>query len=184
MKQNSAKENVTDEVLLEYYTRDSNLSYLAELYERYLPFVYGLTLKHLHYPETAQEAVLQIFEELKTATIGSGINNFKEWLYSYAFAYCNARQQTAYPETKNLTAFCNDFDPAKLKEEDEKALQRCIAILPEKQRICVQRFFLEGQSFLEIRETTGFPLTQVKELIQNGKQNLESCLNPKTEKSI
>lgn len=181
LKQNSSKENVTDEVLLEYYVSHSNLSCLAELYKRYLPLVYGFTLKYLHYPEVAQEAVLRIFEELKIATVESGITNFKEWLYLYVRAYCqeHSPEQTISSKNQSFTAFCNEFDPAELQEKDEKTLQRCISVLPEKQRICVQRFFLEGQSFLEIKEATGFSLTQVKELIQEGKLNINSCLNSK-----
>ena len=61
----------------------------------------------------------------------------------------------------------------------EKALQECMEALPEKQRLCIRYFFMDELSYKEIGQTSGFTLKMVKSFIQNGKRNLQLCLERK-----
>ena len=61
-KKNISK--LTDEELLQQYTDSGKTEYFGELYNRYIPLLYGLCLKYLSDEARAQDAVMQLFEEL------------------------------------------------------------------------------------------------------------------------
>ncbi|HRC33614.1 MAG TPA: sigma factor-like helix-turn-helix DNA-binding protein, partial [Bacteroidia bacterium] len=61
-------------------------------------------------------------------------------------------------------------------------LPEAIESINEQQRICIQLFYLEKKSYMEISTQTGYDLNQVKSFIQNGKRNLKNyLLNKKNE---
>lgn len=60
----------------------------------------------------------------------------------------------------------------KLLEQLTNSLQE---LIPE-QRICIELFYLEKKSYIEIADQTGYTLMQVKSYIQNGKRNLKTLL--------
>ncbi|MGN0083574.1 MAG: RNA polymerase sigma factor, partial [Bacteroides fragilis] len=47
---------LSDEELLIHYTKSGDTEYFGELYNRYIPLLYGLCLKYLHDEDRAQEA--------------------------------------------------------------------------------------------------------------------------------
>ncbi|HUM67128.1 MAG TPA: sigma-70 family RNA polymerase sigma factor, partial [Chitinophagaceae bacterium] len=61
---NISGNSVTDNELVTLYKKDGDLSVLGDLYQRYMDLVYGVCLKYLKEPESAKDAVMQIFEEL------------------------------------------------------------------------------------------------------------------------
>ena len=61
-KRNISK--LSDEELLTHYTKSGDTEYFGELYNRYIPLLYGLCLKYLQDEDRAQEAVMQLFEDL------------------------------------------------------------------------------------------------------------------------
>ena len=69
------QENITDEELLKRYCDSGDLVYFVEAYKRYMPLMYGVALKYLKRPEDAQDAVMQLFEEL--------IVKVKRWRYNH-----------------------------------------------------------------------------------------------------
>ena len=78
----------SDEDLLRQYLRSGDAEYFGILYNRYIPLVYGLCLKYLRAPEDAEDAVMQLFEELSDKIKHYEISNFKTWLYSVAQKHC------------------------------------------------------------------------------------------------
>ena len=72
----------SDAELLSFYRRTRKPDYLIGLYERYMPLVYGVTLKYLKNVPDAQDAVMQIWEELFEKVLHHDIQVFKAWLYS------------------------------------------------------------------------------------------------------
>ena len=58
------KRGQENEELLKRYCESGDLAYFVEAYKRYMPLVYGVALKYLKRPEDAQDAVMQLFEEL------------------------------------------------------------------------------------------------------------------------
>lgn len=186
MNVSQKQEYRTDEELLRMYCAKGELVYLAEAYKRYMPLVYGVALKYLKRPEDAQDAVMQLFEELIEKVKGSDIKAFKPWLYTCVRNYClmelrKRNRNLSISLDDSFMEFCDDFHLTGTgeNEEREKALRECIEALPEKQRISVNYFFLQELSYKEVEERTGFSLKNVKSFIQNGKRNLKLCLEHK-----
>ena len=177
----------SDEDLLRQYLRSGDAEYFGILYNRYIPLVYGLCLKYLHAPEDAEDAVMQLFEELSDKVKHYEISNFKTWLYSVAKNHCLQllrRDAREFPADWNtLVAESGEFLDLLEEEGDEeqlKALHHCLDRLPEEQRVSVCEFFLSEKSYAEIAEQTGYLLKSVKSYIQNGKRNLKLCIEKTT----
>ena len=157
--------------------------YIGELYQRYIPLVYGLCLKYLNNKEKAQDAVMDIYEIVARKAICYEIRNFKTWLYSVSKNHClfclkqNQREiQIDFEKSfvENEESFTL-FDVAQ-SEEEMKALEYCLQTLSEEQKKSIQYFYLEEHSYVDIVEKTGYTLSKVKSYIQNGKRNLKSCI--------
>ena len=180
------QENITDEELLKRYCESGDLAYFVEAYKRYMPLVYGVALKYLKRPEDAQDAVMQLFEELIVKVKETEIQSFKAWLYTCIRNNCLMEIRK---RSKNLSVslddsfmeFCDDFHLTVVSESEnrEESLRECVESLPEKQRISVKYFFFDELSYKEVEERTGFSLKMVKSFIQNGKRNLKLCLERK-----
>ena len=180
------QENLTDEELLKRYCDSGELVYFVEAYKRYMPLVYGVALKYLKRPEDAQDAVMQLFEELVVKIKEVEIQSFKAWLYTCIRNNCLMEIRK---RSKNLSVslddsfmeFCDDFHLTVVSESEnrEESLRECVESLPEKQRVSVKYFFLDELSYKEVEERTGFSSKMVKSFIQNGKRNLKLCLERK-----
>ena len=180
------QENLTDEELLKRYCDSGELVYFVEAYKRYMPLVYGVALKYLKRPEDAQDAVMQLFEELVVKIKEVEIQSFKAWLYTCIRNNCLMEIRK---RSKNLSVslddsfmeFCDDFHLTVVSESEnrEESLRECVESLPEKQRISVKYFFFNELSYKEVEERTGFSLKMVQSFIQNGTRNLKLCLERK-----
>ena len=62
-------------------------------------------------------------------------------------------------------------------EREVARLREAINELKSEQKLCVELFFLQEKSYVEIAEETEFTLKQVKSYIQNGKRNLKIKLS-------
>lgn len=176
---------LTDTELLSQYKESEDAEYFGTLYNRYIPLLYGLCLKYLHDESKAQDAIMQLFEELLPKVSNYDIQTFKTWLYSVARNHC---LQIIRKESKEITV---DFD-SNLMESDEVlhllcdedndnerllALRNCLERLPDGQRVSITHFFMKEMSYADIADKTGYSLNTVKSNIQNGKRNLKICIN-------
>lgn len=176
----------SDEELLQQYRESCRPGYLEELYERYMPLVYGVALKYLKNVEDARDMVMQIYEELSGKLLQHEVKIFKGWLYVCVRNSCltelRKRKGSFLVELdEQFMDFCDDFhlDDIRETEEKEERVRECLKALPERQRMCVERFFMEEFSYQDIVEKLGFSLKMVKSFIQNGKRNLKLCLERK-----
>ena len=176
----------SDEELLQQYRESCRPGYLEELYERYMPLVYGVALKYLKNVEDARDMVMQIYEELSGKLLQHEVKIFKGWLYVCVRNSCLAelrkRKGSFLVELdEQFMDFCDDFHLDDIREtaEKEEGVRECLKALPERQRMCVERFFMEEFSYQDIVEKLGFSLKMVKSFIQNGKRNLKLCLERK-----
>ena len=178
----------TDEELLQKYVKSGQTEYFGELYNRYIPLLYGLCLKYLQDADKSQDAVMQLFEDLLPKISDYEIKVFRTWIYSVARNHC---LQILRKENKEISV---DFSVQLMEsddilhllceedtsEEQIEALDRCMKKLPEPQRISITHFFMEEMSYADIVEKTGYSLNNVKSFIQNGKRNLKICINKHT----
>lgn len=89
------------------------------------------------------------------------------------------RKKSHYEINDNILASeVNDLNLQHLiqREQTLNILEQCIITLNEEQRQCIELFYLQKKSYLEITITTGYTLMQVKSHIQNGKRNLKIML--------
>ncbi len=177
------KKEYTDEELLLQYKETGKAEYFQQLYERYIPLIYGLCLKYLQHPEQSQDAVIDIFENLSQKIQNYEIKVFKNWLYSVVKNHCfqilkeNKKEiivnfDSQFMESDTIL----DLFGENKDEEKENALNSCLEKLPEPQKISIEKFFYENKSYVEIVDETGFHLKSVKSYIQNGKRNLKICI--------
>ena len=168
---------------MELYRSTGDSEYFGQLYNRYIPLIYGVCLKYLQDEDRSQDAVMEIFENLLPKICDYDVKVFRTWLYSVVKNHCfhviksNKREITVDFDSNLmesdtvLTLLGEDVD-----DEREDALNYCMARLSEPQRIAVSKFFYEDMSYADIVETTGYDLKSVKSYIQNGKRNLKICI--------
>ncbi|WP_320935636.1 MULTISPECIES: sigma-70 family RNA polymerase sigma factor [Bacteroides] len=180
---------LTDEELLHQYATSGKTEYFGELYNRYIPLLYGLCLKYLTDEARAQDAVMQLFEDLLPKVPHYEIKVFKPWLYRVAKNHClqilrKENKEIPLDYTINLVEsdeFLHLLSEEDTSEEQLNALKHCLEKLPEFQRISIMHFFMEEMSYADIVEQTGFTLNNVKSYIQNGKRNLKICIKNQTQ---
>lgn len=177
------RKEYSDEELLSLFKDTSKAEYFQQLYERYIPLIYGLCLKYLQNTEQSQDAVIDIFENLSQKTQGYEIKIFKNWLYSVVKNHCfHILKENKREIIVNFDSQLMESEPIldllseNANEDKEDALNKCLEQLPEPQRISVEKFFYEDKSYAEIVDETGFHLKSVKSYIQNGKRNLKICI--------
>lgn len=181
----------SDHELVLLYRQSGDLKVLGELYQRYMELVYGVCLKYLKETEQAQDAVMQLFEELVTKLKKHEVENFRGWLHQVAKNHClmqlrspkNIRTVEISPllmqneDDVHLNGVMSDKTAMEEKEENFKTLEKCIDSLSDEQRMMIKLFYLEGKCYNEIVEITGHEWNYVRSAIQNGRRNLKLCMD-------
>ena len=169
--------------LIGLYRKTGDLVLLGELYEKYMPLVYGVCLKYLKNEEQAKDAVMQIFEQLVPKLRIHEVSNFKSWLYSLTRNYCLMELRSSQKhEFVNLEdygvekeVFLHPED-APADEQELRKMEKCMEQLPEEQRVSIDLFYMRQKCYKEIAGLTGYDMKKVKSYIQNGKRNLKICM--------
>lgn len=180
-RRTGAPEHWTDEQLLEKYVSGGDSGHLGQLYERYMPMVYGVCLKILRDPGKAEDAVMNIYEELVRKVKVHEIESFRGWLYVLARNHCLMEWRKNNRRPTDLHDDMNRFDGAESTRDFElpqgaTPLEKCLDQLPALQRQSVQWFYYEEKSYKEIADMTNEDLGKVRSYIQNGRRNLKICL--------
>ncbi len=172
---------IDDDVQLDSYRKSGDVAVLGELFEKYVPLIYGVCLKYLKDEEASKDAVMGIFEELIEKVKQHDIKQFRSWVYVLSRNYCLMQlrsgkklEQVSLDEVMEFTPFLHPEDNN--KEEALTALERCMEKLIPVQKQSVDLFYLKEKCYKEIADITGFSLNDVKSYIQNGKRNLKICL--------
>ncbi|MDR2232664.1 MAG: sigma-70 family RNA polymerase sigma factor [Tannerella sp.] len=176
---------MTDEELLSSYRLTGKTDSFGRLYDRYIPLVYGVCLKYLQDADDAQDAVMQLFEDLLTKVLQHEIKTFRTWLYTVSKNHCLQilREKEHTVQVEFQADFMESDEILHLLDEDVadddervQALHKCLEQLPDVQRISITLFFMDELSYAEIVESTGYSLKSVKSYLQNGKRNLKICI--------
>lgn len=184
--------SMSDDELINYYKLHQDNECVGELYKRYTGFTFTICLKYLRNTEESREAVLEIFEELIEKLLVYDVRNFKSWLHSVARNYCllsfrSKKSQDNFVENYKLhqTNFMEHDEflyPNYIsKEENYEKLENNLVKLKYEQRVCIDLFYLQNKSYVEVSKITGYSMHEVKTYIQNGKRNLKILMNTKNE---
>ncbi len=178
---------LSDEELLSQYREQSDMSALGQLYDRYLELIYGVCLKYLKDEAKAEDAVMQIFEELTQKVQKHEIQQFRSWVYVLAKNFCLMQLRKGKKQIN--VSFENDFmhsDPLlhpidEEHEEDEREhhLAQCLAQLTAEQKQCIDLFYYQDKSYKEIPALKAEEVGRIRSYIQNGRRNLKLCIEKK-----
>lgn len=175
--------NLSEQEKIQNYIRTGDLKWVGELYKEYIHLVYGVGLKYLKNKDDAQDAVSQIFEKLIVELKKHQVTNFKSWLFVLTKNYCLMElRRTKRVENSSIEDMEFALPVHHYEEQiDETGLAECIQQLKEKQKRCVELFYLSEMCYQDISEELDITLNDVKSAIQNGKRNLKICLEKKRE---
>lgn len=180
----------TDEELALNYFNTGDKELVGLLFEKHVKTVFGVCLFYFRDKDVAKDAVMQIFEKLITELKKTEVKNFKGWLSFVVRNYCISEIR----KNKNKYRLPESYLEFELNEttveEEEKVLgvsdevmmdhmQTGLSELKDSQKVCVELFYLKGQSYQQICDKTNFSLNEVKSFIQNGKRNLKLLIEAK-----
>lgn len=177
----STPEHYTDEQLLAEYVRNGSSRHLGQLYERYMPMVYGVCLKILKDPGKAEDAVMNIYEELTRKAKEHEIESFRGWLYVLARNHCLMEWRKHQRRPTDLHDDMSRHDAVEQAftyelPKNGTPLEKCLDELPAHQRKSVEWFYFEEKSYKEIANIIAEDVGKVRSYIQNGRRNLKICL--------
>ena len=187
---------VTDNELIALYKDTGDNCYVGELYKRYSHLVFCICMKYLKNEDDSKDAVMQIFEKLFDDLKKYKVEYFKGWLHTTARNHCLLKlraDQSVFNKTeefkKDSFEFMDFSLPFNLNEDNSDEnylnyLNSAIEQLNEDQKKCINMFYLEGKSYVEIMKEGTYSLNQVKSYIQNGKRNLKIYIQSKHEQKI
>ncbi|NML22119.1 sigma-70 family RNA polymerase sigma factor [Pseudoflavitalea sp. G-6-1-2] len=173
----------SDKELADLYRETGNMELLGQLFQRYMDMMYGVCLKYLKDPETAKDAVMQLFEELGKKLSHHQVENVKSWIYTLAKNYC--LMQLRSPRNFRTTEFNPEIMQSEnethlngvlQKEENLQRLENCLQTLSGEQKTTVELFYLQNKCYKEISAETGIDWNKVRSHIQNGRRNLKLCM--------
>ncbi|MBT9392146.1 sigma-70 family RNA polymerase sigma factor [Hymenobacter sp. NST-14] len=187
---------LSDAELLRRYHAQGDVHDLGTLYERHMALVLAVSRRYLRDEADAQDAVMQVFEELVDKLRRHAVDNFPAWLQTTARNHClmvlRARQRAGpaaggalvvhFPDAAGMESAAARHlvadDPAEAEQHEQQLqqLEHTLAELPPGQRQCLELFYLEKKSYREVATLTGLDLNAVKSHLQNGKRNLRRLL--------
>ena len=177
--------------LVEEFRKTGNLEVLGNLYGRYMELIYGICLKYLKDPENAQDAVMNLFEELIVKVPKHEIDHFRAWVYTVAKNHClmRLRSEKRRPTVKMDTDLMQSEPDWHLNgelenEQNIKQLEYCLNQLVPEQRRVIELFYLEKKCYNEISASTGLDWKKVRSFIQNGRRNLKICMEKQYSKTV
>ncbi len=185
------KEYLSDEELVSQFKREGDKSVFAELFKKHVKVVYGTCLFYLQDKDEAQDATMLLFEKLLIEVKQREINNFKGWLSFVVRNHCISiiRKNKSYQ--KNIKSYYEfEYEEPNLENEEKinsindealiEHLNSCLPQLKDKQRICLELFYLKSKSYHDIANETSFTINEIKSYIQNGKRNLKLLIEEKS----
>lgn len=182
----------SDENLVVNYQNTKNNLVVGELFKRHSLMCFTVCVKYLKDEDAAHDATMNIFEKLFIDLQKHQITNFKSWLHTVCKNHClillrkpNVLVSINEDEEENenlfmqLSNILNHDDDKQEREEKLQAVENAILGLKDKQKQCIELFYLKQKSYVEIAAITGYSENEVKSYIQNGKRNLKIILEQK-----
>lgn len=185
-RHNKSRQSLGDQDLIAEYRSSGDSAFVGELFERYSIQIYAICRKYFKDEDEAKDTAMEVFEYLLVELKKYDIQTFKSWLARATSNFCLMRIRKyksldgkAEEFKKNEMAVMEstqDLHPeveATEKELELQMLERALTGLNTEQKTCVELFFLQGKSYDEVVQLTGYSYNEVKSFIQNGKRNLK-----------
>jgi len=175
----------TDEELVTGYKQTGDDTCIEILFDRYSHLIFAVSMKYLHDEEESKDAVLELFSRLPNDLKKYEIRNFAYWIHTVTKNYCFHKLKGPTPVPfQDESAYSpllwrGDGGEADLQQFLLDHLEEALQSLADKQRKCIELFYLQEKSYEEIQQATGHSYNEVKSHIQNGKRNLKNFLERK-----
>jgi len=182
------KAYLSDEDLIIAYKQSGNTALIGDLFEKHVKTVYGACLFFFKNKAEAQDSTMQIFEKLIVELKKKDVLNFKGWLSFVVRNHCITiirQNKSRFNYREGYHGF--EFETPNEEEEmylagitNDQLLKRMpefIDQLNDKQKECIDLFFLKNKSYQEISELKKYSINEVKSYIQNGKRNLKQIIS-------
>ena len=165
---------------LQAYRKSGDIKFLAQAYSCFQADVFRMCMYYLKHAQDSEDAVVNIFLEIRDKYLKYEIENFPGWLHTLTRNHCLKRIKAK----ARLWVVDESFLPELVESEYESDhIDRWLSELPEaidaldtKQRWCIVLFYLHGKSYQEIEQEMGYTNMEVKSAIQNGKIKLRKIL--------
>lgn len=190
----SENSGLKDEELISKYRFSHDNSYLGELFLRYVPYVFGVSLSILKSQREAEELTMTVYNKISSDLKRVEVKNFSTWLHQLVKNLCNTevkKKSAVEGESKNILIeeltnkddgmYINATEGSSTAPDkiDTNSLRLAINTLNENQKVCIDLFYIQNKSYQEVADVTGFSINQVKTNIQNGKRLLKTYLENK-----
>ncbi len=160
--------------------QDGNGHAFAVLVERHTGRFYRLAFRYLQSKEAAEDVVQDAFVKLweNPAIWQSGrTSKFTTWFYRIVVNLCLDQRKKKKPAAlDDETSVIDDREPVDeimIRAQEQNALEKEIAALPERQRVALNLCFDEGLSNQEAAEVMGVNLKALQSLIMRAKTALK-----------
>lgn len=177
--------HLSDRQLVWMYEETGVREYFSELFMRYLPLIYGVSLKYIPDEQQAQDAVKRLFDNLLDEFDKSDLTNyeFRDWLYRHTHDYLVAYAKENRLYERNYFAAGMEsrlseraFECAKILEDGghdaEDLMEIARPYLSRQENKCLEQFFLKRRSFRTISSSTGYLTGAVKKYIETGLEKM------------
>jgi RNA polymerase sigma factor (sigma-70 family) len=184
--------NGSDEELVLHYRATQDKAAVGELFKRHSLMSYAVCNKYLKDEDAARDAAMQVFEKMFSDLLKHEVQNFRSWLHSVCRNHClmqlrkpqfilrmNTPDEEDDGAFMEFEHFLHQDHNAEDKEHTLQALEQAIGELKDKQKVCIELFYLKQKSYEEVSSITGYSPHEVKSYIQNGKRNLKIILGGK-----
>jgi RNA polymerase sigma-70 factor (ECF subfamily) len=153
------------------------------LVARYERAVYHLAFRTMREAEeakdAAQEAWIKAYRGLGSFRPGA---KFATWIFTICYRVCcdrlAKRRRFTGDEPPDVADPAAGPDAAFEAAEDANRLRAAIDALPEKYRVVITLFHLQGKQYEEIASVLGLPLGTVKTHLFRAKDHLRAALGP------
>lgn len=172
-------EMYSDLELVAYYKETGNVKAIDVLFERYHHLVFGVCLNYLKATAEAEDATMEVFEELMDKLLRYEVKNFKSWLHVCTKNHCLIKLRKAvvnvplHSETDLRFATEQNYSDNEWLNWLSKMFVNLFQMLSSEQKLCLELFYFQECNYKEIAEKTGFDIKKVKSALQNGKRKLK-----------
>lgn len=181
-------QNQEDQKLLARFGYTNDQIWLLKLFQKYEHLIIGVCLKYSQDQDWSKDLTAQIYEKMVAKSNGLKVESFKNWLYTLSKNHCidelrkKGRRISTLEKYRNLQIQEEDlvyFSPEErlIIEEDrahkDTVINLATNILSTQQRECIELFYQQRLSYLEISRQTGLPLNRIKSHLQNGKNKMK-----------
>jgi len=157
---------------------------LHELYDLVSPVLFACLIRILKRRALAEEVLQDVFVAIwqRAAQFQADRGRPMTWMISIA----RYRSIDLLRHERDAPVLVPEIPEHGNPDDEEKSssawlppaglFERCIELLSEPQRHCLELAFVDGSSHEEIAQLTGSPLGTVKSWIRRGLQSLKQCL--------